>query len=146
MASADLARKWFEIADRDLDAAEWMQQGGRWLYVAFECHQALEKYIKGYWCGTHEDSPPYLHDHWRLLEGCGLTEKLSDEQIRFLEYMKPMYIAARYPEHKQRIAATLNEENCNNIVEQTKTFRQWLHQEYLAATKHCSSSVDTSLQ
>jgi hypothetical protein len=49
--------------------------------------------------------------------------------------MKPMYIAARYPEHKQRIAATLNEKNCKNIVEHTKQFRQWLHQEYLAATK-----------
>lgn len=144
MAQEEAFKKWLEIADRDLDAAEWLQQGGRWLYVAFECHQALEKYIKAFWCGTRNDDPPYLHDHWRLLEGCGLTEKIDDGQRRFIEYMKPMYIAARYPEHKQRIAATLNEENCKNIVEQTKQFREWLHQEYLAETKLFSLSDTTN--
>ena len=51
MASENRMQKWLEIVDRDIDAAEWMQQGGRWLYVAFECHQALEKVIKAYWCG-----------------------------------------------------------------------------------------------
>jgi HEPN domain-containing protein len=50
-------QKWLEIVDRDIDAAEWMQQGGRWLYVAFECHQALEKVIKAFWCGTRDDDP-----------------------------------------------------------------------------------------
>ena len=48
MASESRMQKWLEIVDRDIDAAEWMQQGGRWLYVAFECHQALEKVIKAY--------------------------------------------------------------------------------------------------
>ena len=144
MAQEEAFKKWLEIADRDLDAAEWMQQGRRWLYVAFECHQALEKYIKAFWCGTNDDDPPYLHDLWRLLEGCGLIEKLNDDQKRFVEYMKPMYIAARYPEHKQRVAATLNEESCKEIVEQTKQFRQWLHQEYLAAMRQSNSSDATN--
>ena len=137
-------QKWLDIAERDIDAAEWLQQGGRWLYVAFECHQALEKAIKAYWCGTRDDDPPYIHDHWRLLEGCGLAVKLDDTQRGFLDRMKPMYIAARYPEHKQRIAAALNEQTCRGFVEQTKQFKQWILQEYSAATKPSTSSDTTS--
>ena len=144
MANESRMQKWLEIVDRDIDAAEWMQQGGRWLYVAFECHQALEKVIKAYWCGTRDDDPPYLHDHWRLLEGCELIDKLSDEQKDFIEQMSPMYIAARYPEHKQRIAVALNEQTCYNIVEQTKQFKQWILQEFLASKKSSNSSDDTS--
>ena len=72
-------QKWLDIVDRDIDVAEWLQVGGRWLYVAFECHQALEKTIKAYWCGTRDDDPPYIHDHNRLLELCGLAEKMSEE-------------------------------------------------------------------
>ena len=29
MASESRMQKWLEIVDRDIDAAEWMQQGGR---------------------------------------------------------------------------------------------------------------------
>ena len=144
MANEARMQKWLDIADRDIDAAEWLQQGGRWLYVAFECHQALEKTIKAFWCGTRDDDPPYIHDHWRLLEGCGLAEKLDDEQLHFLDRMKPMYIAARYPEHKARLAATLNEQTCRNFVEQTKQFKQWILQEYSTATKHSASCNATS--
>lgn len=144
MAGESKMQKWLEIVDRDIDAAEWLQKGGRWLYVAFECHQAMEKAIKAYWCGTRDDDPPYIHDHWRLLEGCELDSKLSDEQKKHIDKMKPMYIAARYPEHKQRIAMTLNEQTCQDIIENTKQFKQWLLQEYSAATKHSTSSDDTS--
>ena len=144
MANTERMQKWLDIVDRDIDAAEWLQQGHRWLYVAFECHQAIEKTIKAYWCGTRDDDPPYIHDHWRLMEGCGLAEKLNDDQQNFIDRMKPMYIAARYPEHKQRIATTLNEETCRNFVEQTKQLKQWILQEYSAATKPSGLSDTTS--
>ncbi len=29
MANVSRMQKWLEIVDRDIDAAEWMQQGGR---------------------------------------------------------------------------------------------------------------------
>ena len=34
---------WLDIADYDLDTAEAMYQTGRRLYVAFMCHQTIEK-------------------------------------------------------------------------------------------------------
>ena len=39
---------WTDIADYDLKTAEAMYQTGRWLYVAFMCHQVIEKTIKAY--------------------------------------------------------------------------------------------------
>ena len=138
MPNESRMQKWLEIAERDLDAAEWLQKGGRWLYVAFECHQTLEKAIKAYWCGTRDDDPPYIHDHQRLLEGCGLASKLNDRQQGFIDRMKPMYIAARYPEHKQRLAAILDESTSLDILEQTKQLKQWILQEYSAGKKSSS--------
>ncbi|MBQ8657112.1 MAG: HEPN domain-containing protein [Prevotella sp.] len=135
MANESIAKAWFDIAEEDISAAEWMHKGGKWLYVAFECHQALEKLIKGYWSVARDDDPPLLHNHERLLMGCGLYNKLSDEQMKFLEQMHPMYIAGRYPQYKKQVASTLNEQASQYFIEQTKKFQQWILQRYLEKTK-----------
>ncbi len=130
MANKDIALKWLEQVDEDISAAECLLQGGHWLYVAFLCHQAIEKTIKAYWLSSREDDPPYIHDHYKLLERCGLASKLNADQERFLELMSPMYIAARYPEHKRRVAQMLNDNGCRHIIEETKKIRQWILQQY----------------
>lgn len=144
MTREEKVQQWLIIAERDLDAAEWMHQGGRWLYVAFECHQALEKLIKAYWTGTREDDPLYIHDHWRLLRSCELADKLTSEQRNFIELMKPMYIASRYPQYKDQVSASLNAKVSTYILEETQKFKQWILQELSAATKPSPSSDDTS--
>ena len=48
----DKVAYWIDIADYDMETAETLYDGGRWLYVAFMCHQAIEKTLKAYWCGT----------------------------------------------------------------------------------------------
>ena len=68
----DKTAYWLDIADYDLDTAEAMHQTGRWLYVAFMCHQVIEKTLKAYWCATRDNDPPYTHNHKRLADGCGL--------------------------------------------------------------------------
>lgn len=107
MARIDLANQWFDIAEQDLKVAELTHQNGYWLYAAFLCHQALEKTIKAYWTLTRDDDPPYTHSHAKLLEGCGLMAELSEERMKFIAMMIPMYIEARYPSYKQKIAGIL---------------------------------------
>ena len=34
---------WLDIVDYDFETAEAMYSTGRWLYVAFMCHQVIEK-------------------------------------------------------------------------------------------------------
>lgn len=91
---------WLDIADYDLDTAEAMYQTRRWLYVAFMCHQVIEKTIKAYWCATQSTAPPYTHNHMRLADGCGLYEMMNDEQRDFLDTITNYNIEARYPEDK----------------------------------------------
>ena len=136
--------KWLEQVEEDLLAAEALYHSGRWLYIGFLCHQAIEKTIKAYWFACCEDEPIYLHNHFRLLEGCGLKVELSPEQRRFIEIMSPMYIAARYPEYKNQVARMLNEKGSAYIIEETKKFNQWILQKCSLATRPSTLSEDTS--
>lgn len=143
MAKEDMATKWLEQVDEDILTAEALFDSGRWLYIGFLCHQAVEKVIKAYWLATRDDEPIYLHNHFRLLEGCGLKAELSDEQRRFVEIMSPMYIAGRYPEYKNQVARMLNEKGSAYLIEQTKLFRQWILQKCSLETRPLNSSDDT---
>ena len=135
---------WLSLVAEDLDLGEFLCQNGRWLYSAFMCHQVIEKVLKAYWTATREDVPPYIHEHKRLAELCGLYQQMTSEQRRFLQEIRLMNIEARYPDYKRSIANMLNEEKTRQIVEQTKQMRQWILQKCLAEMKPSSSSDDTS--
>ena len=114
MAREDITSKWREIAAKDIEVAELTHDNGYWLYAAFLCHQALEKTLKAYYVATHDDDPPFTHSHTRLLSRCGLTDELTDEQLRFVTLIEPMYIEARYPEQKLDAAKMLNKDAQEN--------------------------------
>ena len=65
MTSEEKVHYWLDIAAYDIETAEAMYQTGRWLYVAFMCHQVIEKTIKAYWCATQPEDPSYTHSHDR---------------------------------------------------------------------------------
>ena len=126
--ATDKTTYWLDIADYDLDTAEAMFQTGRWLYVAFMCHQVIEKTLKAYWCGTREDDPPYTHNHKRLAEGCGLYAQISAEQREFIETITNYNIEARYPENKEALAKTLTKDFCRKIIDDTKQLQLWIRE------------------
>ena len=124
--ATDKTAYWLDIADYDLDTAEAMYQTGRWLYVAFMCHQVIEKTLKAYWCGTREDDPPYTHNHKRLASGCDLYEQFDEEQRDFIETITNYNIEARYPEDKEALSRTLTEQVCRNLIDKTQQLQQWI--------------------
>lgn len=128
MAKEDIVQRWLEIAEKDLEVAELNHNNGYWLYAAFLCHQALEKTLKAYYTATHEDDPPFTHSHTRLLNRSGLTDELTDEQLRFVTLIEPMYIEARYPEQKLDAAKMLNKEASLYILQTTKELTLWIKQ------------------
>lgn len=143
MAREDIADKWLEIAATDLDVAELNFNHNYWLYAAFLCHQALEKTLKAYYVSTHDDDPPFTHSHTRLLSKCELTDELTDEQLRFVTLIEPMYIEARYPEQKLDTAKMLNKEACRYILQTTKELIQWIRQR-LQENKPSTSSESSN--
>jgi HEPN domain-containing protein len=126
MANKERADKWLDIVAEDLSVAELLFNNGHWLYTGFMCHQVIEKTLKAYWCVCRDDDPPYLHDHKKIAQGCGLYTKMSDEQIDFIEDIKPMNIEARYQETKDAVARTLNRETTAVILDKTKQLHAWI--------------------
>ena len=143
MAKEVIVQAWLDHVHEDISAAECLFQGGHWLYVAFLCHQALEKSLKAYYIATNDDDPPYTHSHTRLLNVCGLIDELTDAQLRFIALMEPMYIKARYPEQKARTARALNKDFCQDFIEKTKQLTQWI-EERLPDSKPSTLSESTS--
>ena len=99
----DKVQYWIKMADYDYTVAQDLQRAKHWLYVAFMCHQVLEKTLKAYWVSTQPNDPPYVHNLARLAEGCGLNKQMNEEQNLFIETMTPMNIEARYPEYKEKL-------------------------------------------
>jgi HEPN domain-containing protein len=72
MTKEEKVAYWLDIADYDIETAEAMYKTKRWLYVAFMCHQTIEKTLKAYWSFVRDDMPPKTHNHMRLADECGL--------------------------------------------------------------------------
>jgi len=117
---------WKDLADYDLETAEAMFQTKRWLYVAFMCHQAIEKMLKSYWCATREDNPPFIHNHKRIASDCGLYEQMDNGQRDFLETITTFNIEARYPEQKEELFKMLSPNTCRELIDHTKQLMQWI--------------------
>ncbi len=132
----DKVAYWLDIADYDAETAETLYNGGRCLYVAFMCHQTIEKTLKAYWCGTMSDDPPFTHNHMRLATGCGLYDRMSEEQKDFLDTITNYNIEARYPEDKEELSRRLTKQHCRAIIDDTKRLVQWIKDELLVATRH----------
>ncbi|MBO7436704.1 MAG: HEPN domain-containing protein [Bacteroidaceae bacterium] len=124
--SSEKVAYWLDLADYDIETAETLFNGGRWLYVAFMCHQAIEKTLKAYWCGVQESDPPFTHNHMRLAEGCGLYESMNDEQRDFLDSITNYNIEARYPEDKEALSRMLTQDVSRKIIDETKQLQQWI--------------------
>ena len=126
MTRDEKVKYWLDIADGDLEVAEDLYKTQRWLYVAFMCHQVVEKTLKAYWSAKREDIPPYIHNHKRLAEGCGLYEQMSEDQKDFINAISTYNIQARYPEYKNQLAQILNQRQCRYILDTTKELQSWI--------------------
>lgn len=144
MTREEKVKYWLDIVAEDLDLGEFLFKSGRWLYSAFMCHQVVEKMLKAYWTATRDDVPPYIHEHKRLAELCGLYGHMDDRQRSFLNEIRLMNIEARYPDYKRTVAASLNEDRTRHIVEQTKQMQQWILRKCLQEMKPSSSSGNTN--
>ena len=96
------------------------------IYVAFMCHQTLEKTIKAYYTQMLPDDPPYIHNLTRLAEKSGLSDLMTDEQKLFIDAVTPMNIAARYPDYKSMLATSLNQSVCEDLIQRTEQMQQWI--------------------
>ena len=117
---------WIEMSDYDFDTAKAMLETKRYLYVAFMCHQTIEKILKAYWSNVLEEPPLKIHSLSRLAEKSGLDKDMSEEQTDFIDELEPLNIEARYPSYKERLMKSLTSDRCKELIEQTDKLRTWI--------------------
>jgi HEPN domain-containing protein len=117
---------WIEISDYDLDTADAMLATGRYLYVGFMCHQAIEKALKAYWSNILEVPPLKIHSLLRLAERTNLIDEMSEEQHLFIDKLEPLNIETRYPSYKAQLSKDLNKDVCSYLISQTRSLQQWI--------------------
>lgn len=126
MGIEDKVSYWLDGAQYDLEAAEVMLRGEKYLYVGFLCHQVIEKVLKAYYWSEKKTNPPYTHNLSFLAKESGLHERFSDEQRDFLDFLEPLNIEARYPTHKEKLHQTLSRDVCTKLLAKTNEMAQWI--------------------
>ena len=123
------AAHWLDMAEYDLETARAMLSAKRYLYVAFMCHQTIEKTLKAVIAGADDNvEPPKVHNLVRLAQLSSLSEVLSPRQKNFISILSPMNVEARYAAHKDEITAGLSEEKCAGLIKETEDLFLWIKQ------------------
>lgn len=115
---------WIERAHYDLETAEAMLKSARYLYVAFACQQAVEKYLKAIIQESTDTMPPFIHNLPALLKLT--TVSFTDNQNSFLMLLTQYYLNTRYVDVKQKLLETMNKEKAAECLKKTQEITQCL--------------------
>jgi HEPN domain-containing protein len=92
-----LASEWFEKGNHDLeDARRLFNAGGYPDTICFHCHQAAEKYLKGFLVLNNKKFRR-IHDLVIFLEDCSKINKEFKEVLDECKKLNKYYIESRYP-------------------------------------------------
>ena len=127
MTSEEKYEYWLDIAEYDLETANIMFVGGRWLYVVFMCQQAIEKLVKGLYILYVDDDVPRLHNINDILSR--FSDKLpsiSEEKYNFFDRLTRYYLNNRYPEYIQKLSMQTKQPEAKEVLEIAKEEFNWL--------------------
>jgi HEPN domain-containing protein len=128
MDSREKFEYWRDIAQYDLDTAQAMFAAGRWLYVVFMCQQAIEKLCKGLFLLFVDDNVPRIHDINSLVTKFAekLPDVIDDDKRLLFAKLSAFYLNNRYPEYKEQLSLSLNEEEAKDVLEKSREVFEWL--------------------
>ena len=120
-------KNWLAMADYDLTTAGQMFKTGRYVYVVFMCHLAIEKTLKAIVSAETEKIPPKTHDLIYLLNvgGILLSEDLSD----FIGMINNVSIVTRYPEDLSKLVSSYPKIIVRKYLDKTQEVIQCLRQD-----------------
>ena len=121
---AQQPEEWLRQADYDMDTADYMFRGGRYMYTVFMCHLSLEKALKGRYAEKLGKEPPKTHNLLYLLEKMKLT--LPEALFDFISTLNRVSVPTRYPDDLQRILKDYDKKKTKEVLDQSKQVLQWL--------------------
>lgn len=114
---------WTNGSKSDIETAELLINGKKYIEGLFFCHLTIEKLIKALIVKNKGQLAPKSHNLVYLAELAGIV--LSAEQNQFMSILMKYQLEGRYPEFNPRIPSKAR------IIEyliQTKTLKQCLRQ------------------
>ena len=117
---------WIALADYDIETARHMLATGRYLYVIFLCHLALEKLLKAHVAEVTQTLPIKTHDLIYLVKKCGMA--VSEDHLDFIGKVNTASIPTRYPDDLQRALKEYPKSVAKDYLDQTTELVQCLKQ------------------
>jgi len=117
-------RNWLASAEYDLQTARDMLKSGRYLYVVFMCHLAIEKTLEALVCEATSAAPPRIHDLERLSQLAGVA--LAPRLEQFIAELTDASITTRYPEDLARMVSKYPESVASSYMQRTEEVTSWL--------------------
>ena len=118
---------WLAQVDYDVATAEHMLQAGRYIYVIFMSHMALEKALKALVTEETQKLPPRTHNLIDLAQRAQLV--LSQEQQDFLGKINNTSVVVRYPDDLSAMVSQYPEAIVHDYLERTKELILWVCQD-----------------
>jgi HEPN domain-containing protein len=120
-------RNWVAASNYDIKTAEAMYKTGRYIYVVFMCHLAMEKMLKALLANRHTELlPPKIHN---LINLAHRAEIAPPEDLKeFLQRIDNVSIATRYPEDLRALSREFNQQTVRRILTDTKRMIKWFKQ------------------
>ena len=122
-----MVKNWVSTSKYDLRTAEAMYRAGRYLYVVFMCHLAIEKMLKALLADQYpEDAPPKIHNLINLAQRTEIS--LPGDLRDFLQRIDNVSVMTRYPEDLRTLSREFNKDTVKRILTDTKRMIKWLKQ------------------
>lgn len=116
---------WLKSADNDFDTAQYLFDGGRYLYALFFGHLYLEKICKALWVKNNsENYPPKIHNLITLVQQANI--ELSESDLEFMAIINRYQLSARYPDYVQTMMKEVTKSSAEETISRVKTIAQCL--------------------
>lgn len=119
---------WLDIAEYDIVTAGAMCNSGRWLYVAYMCQQAIEKLCKGLYILFVDDNIPRSHNIGAIVSRFSdkMPNEIGEEMLNLFDRLTAYYLNGRYPEYKEKLSSSIDEQTAKRFLQDTKEAFEWL--------------------
>ncbi|MBI3914617.1 MAG: HEPN domain-containing protein [Chloroflexi bacterium] len=118
---------WIAGSRYDIETAKHMYKTGRYIYVIFMCHLAIEKLLKAVVAESQEKHPPFTHDLYDLIERAGL--EIPAKHRRIIAQLNELSIATRYPEDFAAMLKDFPKKVSLDYLKQSEEFLKWLERD-----------------
>jgi len=115
---------WMAMAKYDLESADWMLKGKRFVYAVFMCHMAVEKALKAAVRKQTGKTPPKTHDLIYLAGKSGMD--FDEATVKFLEKINEYHLTTRYPEDFGRMSQEFTEKKSQETLRKATEILTWI--------------------